>query len=199
MKKLYFILSLLATTFLGFAQDDANAPEIKFSTESIDYGTIKQDANGVRTFDFTNTGKAPLVISSATGSCGCTVPTYPKEPIMPGQKSKIEVRYDTHRVGPFSKTVTVNSNAKVPTATLRISGTVEAAAVEPTGEIEKPVVAPTPAPVVVPVPNNTKTTTTTVKTTPSKTTTTTKNAPAKKTTTTKKPTTTKKTTSSTTK
>lgn len=133
MKKLYFILSFVFATFAGFADGDVTTPEITFKTESIDYGTIKQDANGLRIFEFTNTGKAPLIISSATGSCGCTVPTYPKEPIMPGQTAKIEVRYDTHRVGPFSKTVTVNSNASTPTKTLRISGTVEAAPV-PAGE-----------------------------------------------------------------
>jgi len=130
MKKLYFILSFVFAGFLGFAQEDANVPEIKFNTESIDYGTIKQDANGLRVFEFTNTGKSPLIITSATGSCGCTVPTYPKEPIMPGQKAQIEVRYDTHRIGAFSKTVTVNSNAKTPTLTLRISGTVEEVAAE---------------------------------------------------------------------
>ncbi|MCB9075746.1 MAG: DUF1573 domain-containing protein [Chitinophagales bacterium] len=135
MKKLYFILSFVFAGFLGFAQTDANAPvvdanapQITFKTESIDYGTIKQDASGLRVFEFTNTGKSPLIITSATGSCGCTVPTYPKEPIMPGQKAEIEVRYDTHRIGAFSKTVTVNTNASTPTKTLRISGTVEAVA-----------------------------------------------------------------------
>lgn len=131
MKKVYFILAFVFATIAGFAQttttttEDANAPEIKFKTESIDYGTIKQDAEPLRVFEFTNTGKSPLLITSATGSCGCTVPSYPKEPIMPGKTAKIEVRYDTHRVGAFSKTVTVNSNAKNPTVTLRINGTVE--------------------------------------------------------------------------
>lgn len=76
---------------------------------------------------FTNTGNAPLVISSATGSCGCTVPTYPKEPIMPGQKGVIKVHYDTNRLGAFNKTVTIVSNAPSGSDILRITGTVEAA------------------------------------------------------------------------
>ncbi len=151
MKKLFLALTLMAGTFGVFADDapaaapDPNAPTMTFDNDAIDYGTIKQDADGNRVFSFTNTGKTPIVISEAHGSCGCTVPTYPKEPIMPGQKAEIKVHYDTHRVGPFSKSVTVNSNAKNSPVVLKISGTVEAAAVVPTAT-EPSSIIPTPAP-----------------------------------------------------
>lgn len=96
-----------------------------FVSETIDYGTIAHNANGNRTFEFTNNGNKPLIITNAQGSCGCTVPTTPKEPIAPGGKGVIGVKYDTSRVGAFTKTVTVTSNAEgQPTKTLTIKGTV---------------------------------------------------------------------------
>ena len=123
MKK--FLFFLLAVTF-GFVAQAQDKAEIKFVSEEIDYGTIKQGADGVRVFEFKNTGKAPLVISGASSSCGCTVPSWPKEPITPGASGKIEVKYDTTRVGQIAKTILVNSNAKdTPTVALRIKGKVE--------------------------------------------------------------------------
>jgi hypothetical protein len=77
----------------------------------MDYGSIDQHSEPLRKFTFTNNGNEPLVISAAKGSCGCTVPSYPKEPVLPGASAEIEVRYDTKRVGNFSKTVTLNTNA----------------------------------------------------------------------------------------
>lgn len=98
-----------------------------FENEVIDYGTIAQNAEGKRQFIFTNNGTKPLIITNAVGSCGCTVPTTPKEPIAPGQKGIIGVKYDTNRVGAFTKTVTVTSNAAgQATKTLTIKGTVTA-------------------------------------------------------------------------
>jgi hypothetical protein len=98
-----------------------------FENEVIDYGTIAQNAEGKRQFIFTNNGTKPLIITNAVGSCGCTVPTTPKEPIAPGQKGIIGVKYDTNRVGPFTKTVTVTSNAAgQATKTLTIKGTITA-------------------------------------------------------------------------
>jgi hypothetical protein len=108
------------------AVDNPNAPEITFETDMHDYGTIKQGADGGCEFKFTNTGKEPLIISNAVGSCGCTVPTWPKEPILKGQSSVIKVHYDTKRVGGFTKNVTISSNAKSATKVLTIKGTVEA-------------------------------------------------------------------------
>ena len=96
-----------------------------YVTETIDYGTIAHNADGKREFVFTNNGNKPLIITNATGSCGCTVPTYSKEPIAPGAKGVIGVKYDTARIGAFTKTVTITSNAEgMPTKVLTIKGTV---------------------------------------------------------------------------
>ena len=97
-----------------------------FVTDVIDYGTVAHNADGKREFVFTNNGTKPLIITNATGSCGCTVPTFPKEPIAPGAKAVIGVKYDTSRAGqPFEKTVTITSNAEgQPSKTLKIKGTV---------------------------------------------------------------------------
>ena len=96
-----------------------------FENETIDYGTIAHNADGNRQFVFTNNGTKPLIITNTQGSCGCTVPTTPKEPIAPGAKGVIGVKYATDRVGPFTKTVTVTSNASgQATKTLTIKGTV---------------------------------------------------------------------------
>ena len=96
-----------------------------FENETIDYGTIPHNADGKREFVFTNNGNKPLIITNATGSCGCTVPTYPKEPIAPGAKAVIGVKYATDRVGAFTKTVTITSNADGQASkVLTIKGTV---------------------------------------------------------------------------
>ena len=98
---------------------------IVFETETIDYGTIEHNADGQREFVFTNNGNKPLIISNTQGSCGCTVPTAPKEPIAPGAKGIIGVKYATDRVGAFTKSVTVTSNAEgQATKVLTIKGTV---------------------------------------------------------------------------
>jgi hypothetical protein len=82
-----------------------------FVSETIDYGTIAHNSDGKREFVFTNNGTKPLIITNTQGSCGCTVPTSPKEPIAPGAKGIIGVKYATDRIGAFTKTVTVTSNA----------------------------------------------------------------------------------------
>ncbi len=112
------------TTQTAPVVDDPNAPDINFATETIDYGTVEHNADGNREFKFKNTGKSPLIITNCKGSCGCTVPTWPKEPIAPGASASIKVKYATDRVGPFTKTVTVTSNAKTPTRVLKITGKV---------------------------------------------------------------------------
>jgi hypothetical protein len=100
------------------------AAKFKFESKVIDYGTINKNADGVREFRFTNTGKSPLIITNTKGSCGCTVPSHPKKPIMPGKTGIIKVKYATNRVGPFQKTVTVTSNADQPVIRLTIKGKV---------------------------------------------------------------------------
>ncbi|HNQ60937.1 MAG TPA: DUF1573 domain-containing protein [Bacteroidia bacterium] len=133
IKYLSLLFSLLVLNLVNLqAQDEKkvdnpNAPEITFENDVHDYGTIKAGADGNCEFKFKNTGKEPLIISAAKGSCGCTVPTYPKEPIMSTQTGVIKVHYDTKRVGAFTKTVTINSNAKTDTKVLTIKGVVEAA------------------------------------------------------------------------
>lgn len=123
--------SIIAVLF--FAVNFVSAQDIKFESLEVNYGTIEKGADGVRVFKFTNTGTAPLIISNAQGSCGCTVPTYPKEPIMPGEKGEIKVKYDTQRVGQFTKYVTLTTNATSGTSNqLKIFGDV------------KPEAAPTP-------------------------------------------------------
>jgi hypothetical protein len=102
-----------------------NGAGMVFVNEVIDYGTIAHNADGKREFVFTNNGNKPLIITNAQGSCGCTVPTSPKEPIAPGGKGVIGVKYATDRVGAFTKTVTITSNAEgQPTKVLTIKGTV---------------------------------------------------------------------------
>lgn len=99
-------------------------PGIIFESETIDYGTIAHNADGKREFVFTNNGTEPLIIKNAQGSCGCTVPTWPKEPIAPGAKAVIGVKYATDRIGGFTKTVTLTTNAVNPKTVLTIKGTV---------------------------------------------------------------------------
>jgi len=91
-------------------------PFMEFESLTVDYGTIDQHSEPLRLLKFSNNGDEPLVITNAKGSCGCTVPTWPKEPIMPGESADIEIRYATNRVGPFTKTVkfTTNETANAP-------------------------------------------------------------------------------------
>lgn len=138
------LITTLAVAFLGFTAmaqekpENPNAPTIDFETEVVDYGTVEKGGDGVREFRFTNNGKEPLIITSARGSCGCTVPSWPKEPIAPGESGVIRVKYDTQRPGPINKSVTVNSNAKTPVKVLRIKGQVtNPAKVKTTPEKEK--------------------------------------------------------------
>ncbi len=104
---------------------DDKAPIFKFEKETIDYGIIEKGADGQRVFKFTNIGKSPLIISNVKTSCGCTVPTVPKEPIMPGQTAEMTVKYDTNRVAPFNKAITIYSNASNPKKVVFIKGTVK--------------------------------------------------------------------------
>ena len=114
MKKIYAILLIGFFTMTLSAQE--KMAKIEFETTVIDYGTIEKGANGIRVFKFKNTGNAPLVVSAVKSSCGCTVPKKPEAPILPGEDGEIQVKYDTKRVNPIRKTITVTSNADTPTA-----------------------------------------------------------------------------------
>lgn len=115
-----------------------SGPVMTFEKSEIDYGKIAQGADPLRKFKFKNTGTEPLVIKNARGSCGCTVPNYKKEPVMPGETSEIEVRYDTQRVGEFTKTITIESNEGDQPRILTIRGTVN----EKPAEVGVPTNAP---------------------------------------------------------
>ena len=113
------------------ATTNSSLAEMTFETDVHDFGTIEYAGNGTYEFKFKNTGKEPLIISNAKGSCGCTVPTYPKDvPIKPGESNVIKVTYDTKRAGNFTKTVTITSNAKTPEKVISIKGVVQPAVVE---------------------------------------------------------------------
>lgn len=122
MKNFITILFIGLLSFTVNAQD--KVAKIEFKSTIIDYGTIEKGADGVRVFEFTNTGDAPLIISNVKSSCGCTVPKKPKDPIMPGKTGEIQVKYDTNRVMPIRKNITVMSNAETPTVVLKIKGEV---------------------------------------------------------------------------
>jgi len=124
MKNLIGKLSIVCFVIL-LGMSATQAQSIKFESLEIDYGQIKQGDEGTRLFKFTNIGNAPLVITNAQGSCGCTVPSYSQAPIAPNSSSEISVRYDTNRIGAFTKTVTLTTNdPKHPTVVLTIRGTV---------------------------------------------------------------------------
>jgi len=142
MKKLVILFLLSSLSLSVFAQEDAKATKeikddakkevqtgakIKFKKETIDYGTIEKGADGIRKFEFTNTGTEPLIISRVYSSCGCTIPKKPEDPILPGATGEIEVKYDTKRVGPIRKTISVYSNADAVPYPLKIKGTIVAA------------------------------------------------------------------------
>lgn len=114
---------ILFVGFSSFGQD--TKPEFKFVSETLNYGKIALGSDGKRVFEFTNVGKSPLIITKIQASCGCTVPKKPEQPIMPGEKGRIEVSYDTKRPGGFSKAITIYSNAKTPRKMVKIRGYVE--------------------------------------------------------------------------
>jgi hypothetical protein len=123
MKKVVLI------AFVGLLALSVNAQEkiakIEFTSETVDYGEIDKGSDGIRVFEFKNTGNAPLIISKVSSSCGCTIPKKPEAPILPGETGEIQVKYDTNRPGPIRKAITVISNADTPTKVLKIKGEVK--------------------------------------------------------------------------
>ncbi len=107
MKKIILFVAVLVSG-IGFSQAKI---EFKDKDNTIDYGTVSKDNdNGIRTFEFTNTGNEPLILTNVKSTCGCTIPTFSKDPILPGKTGKIEVKYNMNP-GPIVKTITVESNA----------------------------------------------------------------------------------------
>ncbi|WP_026777403.1 DUF1573 domain-containing protein [Polaribacter sp. Hel_I_88] len=114
--------TILALFFIGFFNFAINAQEFKFDKTTIDYGKIDKNANGVRTFTFTNIGDQPLIIKDIKSTCGCTIPEKPEKPILPNEKGTIKVSYNTKIIGGFSKSITILSNAKNERTVLKIKG-----------------------------------------------------------------------------
>ena len=139
MKKI-FLLSFIFAAFSMVATAQTDTPTQKEKTEqaapaeggpvmslesnTVDYGTMKQHGEPLRTVSFTNTGTEPLVIKNARGSCGCTVPTWPKEPIMPGATADIEIRYATNRLGKINKTVKITTNEGGDAHVIKVVGNI---------------------------------------------------------------------------
>jgi hypothetical protein len=131
MKKLFTLnLLILALSFSIAAQDikveeARNKAVISFETLVYEYGEIEYEGNGECSFEFTNTGTESLVLSNVQASCGCTVPKWSKDPIKPGEKGTITVKYNTRIPGNFNKSIRVYSNADPSQVVLRIKGSVK--------------------------------------------------------------------------
>lgn len=114
------------------SQASSLKPENMYFKENIhDFGTIQEGPGAEYEFEFTNTGKEPIIISNVSASCGCTTPSYSKDPVLPGKKGKIKALYNTQgRVAPFTKTISITSNAGIKVLTIK--GEVEKA---PSGSV----------------------------------------------------------------
>ncbi len=126
MRTLLLTLTMFMLVSFGFAQDSKQGgPEINFDKLVHDFGKIMQGDKAEYDFKFTNTGNEPLIISDVRSSCGCTVPEWPKSPILPGTSSSIKVKYNSNNVGLINKQVTIISNSVNSPTVLRIAGNVE--------------------------------------------------------------------------
>ena len=146
---MFLLFAGMMTT--AIAQEIIQGPGIEFVKDVHNYGDVEYAGNGTYTFTFKNVGTEALLITDAKGSCGCTVPTWSKEPIAPGKTGTIDVTYDTKRVGAISKSVTVTSNAvNTPIKVIRIEGNVLPAPVDETGQ-PATTIQPTGQPTIQPV------------------------------------------------
>jgi len=131
MKKSFLVIftvlcssTFVSSQFYPTQMNNDTSLVITFVKTIHNYGTLKQGGDGNCEFKFTNSGKTPLVLNTVKSSCGCTIPEWPKDPILPGDSSSIKVTYDTKRLGQFTKKVTVISNAKNSFVQLTITGNV---------------------------------------------------------------------------
>ena len=146
--KILILAVLLFTGIFSFAQgkkvldnignENDNQAGFKFDTEEYNFGTIEQGESITHEFKFINTGSEPLIISKAEGSCGCTVPIFPKEPILKNQSAVIKVTFNsTGKFGIQDKTVTITSNAKQSPMIIHIKGTVQKQNEQPSSDKPK--------------------------------------------------------------
>lgn len=127
MKKLIYTIIAFMFVVSGLkAQEAASASKDSIIFEKLihDYGTLEQGSDGRCEFVFTNKGEKPLILTNVRASCGCTAPSWPREPILPGQTGVIKVGYNTQILGMFSKVISVNSNAANSLVTLTVKGIV---------------------------------------------------------------------------
>ena len=133
--KTLILAALLFSGIYSFAQEkkvlnnlgneNDNQAGFNFESEEFNFGSIEQGESVTHEFKFKNTGSEPLIISKAEGSCGCTVPIFPKEPILKNQTGVIKVTFNsTGKFGIQDKTVTISSNAKQSPMVIHIKGTV---------------------------------------------------------------------------
>ena len=128
MKKILTMAMLLIACLSIQAQD--KQAEIRFDKVTYDLGTFSEkNSEQTATFTFTNVGDAPLVINQAIASCGCTVPIFTKQPIKPGEKGEVKVKYNGAGKfpGPFKKSITIRTNGKVEMTRLYVEGNMEEA------------------------------------------------------------------------
>ena len=147
MKNAVLSLAFVFIAGLGFSQglNIESGAKVEFEKEVHDYGTLVQGEPAVYEFKFTNTGDKPLIISNCKGSCGCTVPVWPREPLAPGKSATIKVKYDSSRLGPINKSVTIQSNAiNEPTKVIRIKGNIQPKPANAAPVKEDSPMAPTP-------------------------------------------------------
>ncbi len=128
MKKLVVLFSaLFCFAMCSFGQtEEAAAPQsVSFEYTTYDYGQIQKGSDGKCSFKFTNNTDTPLILTNVVASCGCTVPSWPKTPINPGESNVINVKYNTNNVGHFTKRITVTTNKQdMSTIILTIKGQV---------------------------------------------------------------------------
>jgi len=140
MQKTFLFFLFITAATVSFAQQaktgtadkitqanaNPNAPTVDFKEESYNFGDVSEGPQITHEFKFTNNGKEPLILSNVKASCGCTTPSWPKDPILPGKEATILVTYNTQgRPGKFTKTITITSNASNPNKVITINGTVE--------------------------------------------------------------------------
>ena len=152
MKHLIILLVAILSLGSAYAQNSSKtnfeigeivAPEgalISFEKQSFDFGELQEGPKVNTDFIFTNIGTEPLILSNVKASCGCTVPSWPKEPVMPGESSNISVTYNTaNRSGNFNKAITITSNAADgPSKVIYIKGKVIKGLEEETSPVKQP-------------------------------------------------------------
>ncbi|MCQ2958970.1 MAG: DUF1573 domain-containing protein [Bacteroidales bacterium] len=128
MKKLTVLFStLLCFVMCSFAQENVAKEQesgVVFEKLVNDYGTIEKGSDGKCSFKFTNTTDSPLILTNVQASCGCTVPSWPREAINPGESNVINVKYNTNNVGHFTKRISVFTNKQDTPIVLTITGKV---------------------------------------------------------------------------